>query len=149
MSVIVFFNQEVSFRLKNKTLIVGWLMKVARKEKKRIEKLQYVFCNDKKILNINKRFLKHDYQTDIITFDYSQGINLQGEIYISLDTIQSNSNTFNVTFFEELTRVLLHGLLHLIGYKDKTKKEISLMRKKENEYLLLLYKSVSKKSKNN
>jgi probable rRNA maturation factor len=140
MPVISFFNQEVTFPFKNKPVIQSWLLSVAKKEKKNIVQLQYIFCNDAHILHINKTFLKHDYYTDIITFDYSQNNDLQGEIYISLETVQSNARNLNVLFDNELYRVIVHGLLHLSGYKDKSKSDIALMRKKEDEYLALLSK---------
>jgi len=142
---ISFLTHNVSFRLKNKSALIDWLNNVAKREKKKIFHLQYVFCSDAEILRINKSFLKHDYYTDIITFDYTQSIDLQGEIYVSLDTVQSNSNKLNVSFNEELNRVLVHGLLHLCGYKDKSKADKLLMRSKEDEALLLLKKTARKR----
>jgi rRNA maturation RNase YbeY len=144
---ISFLTHSVSFQLKNKSVIINWLNTIAKNEKKKLFHVQYVFCNDAEILRINKSFLKHDYYTDIITFDYSQSIDLHGEIYVSLETVQSNSNKLNVSFEEELNRVLVHGLLHLCGYKDKSKANKLLMREKEDQALLLLNKFLLKKTK--
>jgi probable rRNA maturation factor len=142
MPSLAFLNHHVSFRLKNKSILKEWLIATSKKEKKNLQHVQYIFCNDKEILRLNNSFLHHDYYTDIITFDYSQDNNLQGEIYISLDTVQSNSNKLNILFEDELHRVMVHGLLHLCGYKDKTKIDKALMRAKEDEALTSLNKKI-------
>jgi rRNA maturation RNase YbeY len=100
-----------------------------------INRVDYVFCDDEYLLEINKQSLNHDYYTDIITFDYNEGYSIESEIYISLDRVKENAKTFDQTFHEELSRVILHGALHLVGFKDKTKKEKEKMRAMEAKYL--------------
>ena len=97
-----------------------------------------IFCDDRYLHKLNVEFLKHDTYTDIITFDYSVGNELIGDVYISVERVKENAVTFNVTFENELKRVLIHGLLHLCGYKDKTVQEAEKMRAKENKYLSIL-----------
>lgn len=111
------------------------IIAIFSKEKILLNRLDYVFCSDEYLLKINQKFLKHDYYTDIITFDLSETKKTQGEIYISIDRVRENAVLNSVFFKEELVRVLFHGALHLCGYKDKKKEEIVLMRKKENYYL--------------
>ena len=103
-----------------------------------INRIDYVFCDDEYLLEINKQSLNHDYYTDIITFDYNEGNSIESEIYISLDRVKENAKTFDQTFHEELNRVILHGALHLVGFKDKTKKEKEKMRAMETQYLDIL-----------
>ncbi len=113
-----------------------WLHNVAIREGSNIFQLNYIFCSDEEILEINRKFLQHDYYTDIITFPYHNDENqLFADIYISLDTVKSNAQEYSTPFEEELKRVIVHGLLHLAGYKDKNEKDIAVMRKKENEYI--------------
>ena len=100
--------------------------------------ISYMFCNDEKIIEINRRFLQHDYYTDIITFDYSEGLVISGDIFISLDTVRSNSQMYNVSFEEELYRVIIHGILHLCGMTDDSATEEKEMREAENRALELL-----------
>jgi rRNA maturation RNase YbeY len=111
--------------------------KIAFFEKKSIGLLNYIFVNDRNISVLNTKFLHHNYPTDIITFDYCEGNQVSGDIFISYDTIRYNAKKFNVRFEQELKRVMIHGLLHLIGYKDKTISEKKLMRSKEDLYLAL------------
>jgi len=103
--------------------------------------LNYIFCSDEYLLDINKKFLKHDYLTDIITFDLSEQNGVTGEVYISLDRVRDNAKTFDSTFSDECLRVIIHGALHLCGYKDKNKIDKKEMRKKENFYLNIYKKS--------
>ncbi len=152
--MIQFLNNFSGFRLQHKQVIADWLAKTAQNEGKAIANIQYVFCSDAEILEINKTFLKHNYYTDIITFDYSQNNDLEAEIYISIETVRSNAMLFHVKPAEELNRVIVHGLLHLTGYNDKTKQEAGIMRNKENECLnelnkLLLKQKVKKNRKLN
>ena len=116
-----------------------WLVEVARNENKKIGELIYICCNDEQILNINRNYLQHDYYTDIITFPNSinPGV-LNGEIYISLESVQSNAEYLHIRSEQELLRVIIHGLLHLIGYNDESPAEKSVMRSKEDYYLHLL-----------
>jgi len=132
---VYFHYADRSVTVNNKTALKEMIVAIFNKEKVRLNRLDYVFCSDEYLLHINQGFLKHDYYTDIITFDLSETKEVQGEIYISTDRVRENA-VFNSAFFkEELVRVLFHGALHLCGYKDKKKEEISLMRKKENYYL--------------
>jgi rRNA maturation RNase YbeY len=94
-----------------------------------------IFCSDEYLLDVNKKYLNHDYYTDIITFDYVEDKIISGDIFISSDRVRENANQFNVSFEMELFRIIIHGILHLLGYKDKTKKDKSLMTEKENFYL--------------
>jgi rRNA maturation RNase YbeY len=115
-----------------------WLKAVGRHHQFRIKDLTYIFVNDEKLLEINRQFLQHDTYTDIITFDFSNNKEeISGEIYISLERIEENAQKFDVSFWEELLRVAAHGLLHLIGFKDKTKKEKALMTEQENLCILM------------
>lgn len=133
-----FFCDDVLFSLKNKRKISNWLKNVANAEEKKIDNLSYVFVTDNKILEINSEYLKHDYYTDIITFDNSlSGSKISGEMYISIDTVKQNAKDYKVEFENELLRVLVHGLLHLCGYNDDTKESKKLMRQKENDYIKL------------
>ena len=136
---ILFFPGDIKYSLRNKTAIAKWLHTVSRKHKRKILSLNYVFVSDKYLLDINKRFLRHNTLTDIITFDYSadktgkQGI--MGEIYISIPRVTENAGIFKVAKTEELHRVMAHGLLHLCGFGDKTPSEIKRMRAEEENAL--------------
>ena len=112
-----------------------WVKKIIRKEKKIVGDIVFVFCNDKYMLEKNIKFLNHDTLTDVITFDYCKGEIISGDIIISIDRVKENATIFNVSFSNELERVMAHGLLHLLGYKDKNKKDALIMRKKENFYI--------------
>jgi rRNA maturation RNase YbeY len=147
MQVIQFVNNFPGFRFFNKTIITNWLAKIAKAEGKTISNVQYIFCSDAEILEINKSFLKHNYFTDIITFDYSQNNDLEAEIYISIETVRSNAVLFHVKPTEELNRVIVHGLLHLLGYNDKTKQDAEAMRTQENMCLEHLNKMVMKRKR--
>ena len=115
-----------------------WIKEVAHLHKKEVDEVAYIFCSDEKILEINNQYLQHDYYTDIITFDYSEGDAVSGDLFISLDTVKTNAEKFNTDYMEELHRVIIHGILHLCGFKDKTPKEEKVMREKENEALNLI-----------
>lgn len=118
-----------------------WLKELAAVEKYSIKNLNYIFLNDEELLQINIKYLQHDTYTDIITFDNSETKgNIESDIFISLERVEANAKKFNTTFENELHRVLAHGLLHLCGYKDKKKKDIELMRKKEEESIFLYLK---------
>lgn len=147
MLLIQFVNNFPGFRLFNKIIISDWLTKIAKTEGKTIANIQYIFCSDAEILDINKSFLKHNYYTDIITFDYSQNNDLEAEIYISIETVRSNALLFHVKPTEELNRVIVHGLLHLVGFDDKSRLKAEEMRKKENLCLEQLNKMIIKQKK--
>jgi len=135
---IFFHKEDIQFRFQNKEAIATWLNKVARKEKFRISNLNYIFCSDQYLLEINQEYLDHDTLTDIITFDNSEEKNLiEGDIFISIDRVKENAIHFNRPFAEELRRVIVHGLLHLLGYKDKKPADQKKMRQMEDEALLL------------
>ena len=112
-----------------------WLKKVITTENKQLGEIVFVFCKDAYLLEKNIQFLKHETLTDVITFDYCEGNQINGDILISVDRVQENSEIFEVTFLNELDRVMVHGLLHLLGYKDKTKEDTTLIRSKEDFYL--------------
>ncbi|MCB9071772.1 MAG: rRNA maturation RNase YbeY [Prevotellaceae bacterium] len=116
----------------------AWIKLVAAKYDKKIGEIAYVFCDDAKILEVNKTYLQHDYFTDIITFDYCEGAVLNGDIFISLDTVRTNAQEFGVTFENELHRILIHGILHLCGQDDKTPEARLEMTRKENDALQMI-----------
>ncbi|MDR1459350.1 MAG: rRNA maturation RNase YbeY [Bacteroidales bacterium] len=116
----------------------NWIKDVARIHRKKIGEIAFIFCSDKKILEINRQYLQHDYYTDIITFDYSEKNIISGDIFISVDTVKSNSEKFNTHYNDELYRVIIHGILHLCGLNDKSPEEENGMREKENEALTLI-----------
>lgn len=119
-----------------RTLVKEVVRDIFKKEKTKLEQLQYIFCSDDYLLEINKQHLKHNYYTDIITFDLSEKPNsVIGEIYISIDRVRDNAQNYEVSFKQELLRVIFHGALHLCGLKDKTEKDQALMRKAEDKYL--------------
>ncbi len=132
-----FFYEKVDYKIKNPRKTVSWIIESARREKRSIADINYIFCSDSFLLALNQEFLSHKTLTDIITFDYSAGSAISGEIYISLERIEENSLKFNTHFDDEILRVMVHGILHLVGYKDKKPKETATMRKKEEAYLSL------------
>ena len=134
---IQFNSYRTSFKLANPKKTAAWIEKVARTEKSRIGSLSYVFCTDKYLLGINQQYLNHDTLTDIITFDYSEPAakSIEGEIFISVQRVRENAKKMETDFSTELHRVIIHGVLHLIGYGDKRVEEKKQMRKKEDKYL--------------
>ncbi|MBQ4477650.1 MAG: rRNA maturation RNase YbeY [Bacteroidales bacterium] len=135
MSSIHFFVEDINFVLKNKRKIQKVLAILSEKEGKELGEISYIFCSDNYLLKINKKYLNADYFTDVITFDYCVGNKISGDIYISIERVKENSKIFSQSFFNETLRVILHGALHLCGYKDKKPKEEKIMREKENFYL--------------
>jgi len=133
--MISFNNQSISFKLKDKTKLKQWIKTITEKEKHTLGTINYIFCTDDELLEINLKHLNHTTYTDIITFDYTENKIIQSDIFISIDRIIENAKKFNVSFENELHRVMIHGILHLCGYKDKTKADAELMRKKENAAL--------------
>jgi rRNA maturation RNase YbeY len=131
-------SERIEFTPKNIAKLKRWINAVARKEKYTVEHLEYVFCNDAFLLKLNRQFLDHDTLTDIITFDYSQEKKISGEIYISLPRVKENAKQFGIEFERELHRVMIHGVLHLLGYRDKTKKEKEEIREMEDRSLAML-----------
>ncbi len=112
-----------------------WLKSVIETEGKKLSDVNYIFCTDDYLLEVNKQYLDHDYYTDIITFDYVEGDEISGDIFVSVDRVKDNANEFNVSFDEELRRILVHGVLHLLGYPDKQPEERKKMTAKEDFYL--------------
>ncbi|MBE6293362.1 MAG: rRNA maturation RNase YbeY [Bacteroidaceae bacterium] len=118
--------------------ISAWIKNVASVYGKKVGDIAYIFCNDDKILEVNREYLQHDYYTDIITFDYTEGNIVAGDIFISLDTVRSNSELLGVPYRQELHRVIIHGILHLCGIDDKGEGEREIMEKEENKALAML-----------
>ena len=135
--MISYFNEDISFVFKGKTLNNRWLRMVAGSEVRRIGDISIIFCSDNYILDVNMRYLQHDYFTDIITFDYCEKDVLSGDLFISIDCVRETALFYGTEFPEELNRVMVHGVLHLIGYDDHTEEDIKTMRSKENYYLEL------------
>ncbi len=133
-----YFNEDVSLPKLKKRESTRWIKESILSEGKRVGDISFIFCSDNYLLVVNKQYLNHDYYTDIITFDYVQGTLVSGDIFISVERVRENSLEFNTTFEDELNRILIHGILHLLGYKDKTRKDKLLMTRKENIYLKLL-----------
>ena len=138
---MISFNYETDFQLPNEEKLATWISKTILLESCTEDEINYIFCDDSYLHKLNVEFLKHDTFTDVISFDYSVGKTLQGDVFISIDRVSENANTFKTSFEEELQRVMIHGVLHFCGYKDKTEKEASIMRGKENTYLNLFNKN--------
>lgn len=117
---------------------VEWFNKVTTREGKLLDEITIIFCSDEYLLQMNREHLDHDYYTDIITFDYCWEDHVAGDLFISVDRVRDNASSYNASFEDELNRVIIHGVLHLCGYKDKSEEDELLMRSKENEALLLL-----------
>jgi rRNA maturation RNase YbeY len=135
---ILFFNEDIKFDLKNKRTLKKWITISIEKEDKTLGQINYIFTSDKYLLAINQKYLSHNYFTDIVTFNYCTEKIISGDIYISLPTVKNNSGLFNVTYNDELFRVMIHGILHLVGYNDSTNAEKAIMREKEDYYLAIL-----------
>jgi probable rRNA maturation factor len=139
MAKINFFAEEINFKISHPRKTASWIKKVIDKEKHSLEELNYIFCTDAYLLNLNRQYLSHDTLTDIITFNNSEKPGcLSGDVFISIDRVRENATTFKVSFDLELCRVIIHGALHLMGYSDKTSTQKLVMRKKEEACLSLL-----------
>ncbi len=136
--MIDFYN-EIDFELENREKIIDWIKRVVGSEGFDVGELVYIFCDDVYLLEINQKYLNHDTYTDIITFDYSEGKVIGGDIFISVDRVRENSKVFGVSFYNELLRVLAHGALHLMGYKDKLDDDAAIMRSKEDEKIKMFH----------
>ena len=135
--MISYYFQDTDFKFRDRRKTNEWLKLAAESEIRRIGNISIIFCSDNYVLDINQKYLQHDYFTDIITFDYCEGDRLSGDLFISVDSVRENSLEFGTEFKDELNRVIIHGLLHLVGYDDHTEKDIKLMRSKEDYYLSL------------
>ena len=133
--MIAFHFLSVTFKLTHRRLLKRWLNVLAEAEDKRVGELSVIFCSDEELLAINRQYLRHDYFTDIITFDYSAGGRLSGDLFISYDRVCDNARAYRQSFGDELRRVMAHGLLHLCGYGDATTREQKVMRAMENKCL--------------
>ena len=130
-----YFQEDIRFELKQKMQNNRWLKMVAGSEMRRLGAINIIFCSDNYILDVNMKYLQHDYFTDIITFDYCEKDVLSGDLFISIDSVRENAQFYGTEFADELNRVMVHGLLHLIGYDDHSEADIAVMRQKENYYL--------------
>ena len=133
--MIRYFQEDIRFELKQKMLNNRWLKMVAGSEMRRLGAINIIFCSDNYILDVNMKYLQHDYFTDIITFDYCEKDVLSGDLFISIDSVRENAQFYGTEFADELNRVMVHGLLHLIGYDDHSEADIAVMRQKEKYYL--------------
>jgi rRNA maturation RNase YbeY len=135
--MIAYYREDTEFEFKGKAFNNRWLRMVAGSEIRKIGDVSIIFCSDNYILDVNMRYLQHDYFTDIITFDYCESDRLSGDLFISVDSVRENALFYGTEFEDELNRVMVHGLLHLIGYDDHTEDEQKTMREKEDYYLAL------------
>lgn len=133
--MVRFFIEDIKFEYKQRLLTRRWYKFAAGSESKILGDINIIFCSDNYILDVNMKYLQHDYFTDIITFDYCEGNTLSGDLFISIDSVRENALFYGTEFSEELNRVIIHGLLHLIGYDDHKDEDIMVMREKENYYL--------------
>ena len=136
---MISFNYETEFLLENENAISNWISSVITSENKKEGGINYIFCDDDYLHKINLEHLGHDTLTDIISFDYSVGNELHGDVFISVERVKDNAIDFNVSFDDELKRVLIHGVLHYCGYKDKSEADLLLMRSKEDEKLTMFH----------
>lgn len=137
--MIHFRKGDITCSVESKRLVSAWVSSVVLKHKKTLGDICVVSCSDEYLLTVNIEHLGHDYYTDIITFDYSEGNEISGDLLISFERVKENAKNHGVGFQEELRRVIIHGVLHLVGYKDKTDKEVLEMREKENEALKMFH----------
>lgn len=136
---MISFNYETEFELPNESAIERWISQVIASEQKREGEINYVFCDDDYLLELNQNYLQHDTLTDIISFDYTVGNELNGDIFISVERVRENAEIFNQTFDNEILRVMIHGVLHYCGYKDKSTVDEQRMREKENEKIAMFH----------
>ena len=136
---MISFNYETDFELENEAQYEDWISRIIESEGFDEGEINYIFCDDDYLHKINVEYLDHDTLTDIISFDYTVGNLIQGDIFVSVERVQDNANDFNVSFEEELKRVLSHGVLHYCGYKDKSPEDEALMRSKEEEKMQMFH----------
>lgn len=136
---MIVFNYETDFQLDNEEIYQNWLAEVIESENKEEGEINYIFCDDDYLYEINVQYLEHETLTDIISFDYTLGNLISGDIFISIERVKDNAQDFGVSFEEELKRVMVHGILHYCGYKDKTEADEKLMRTKEEEKMKMFH----------
>lgn len=136
---MISFNYELDFEITNEENYSSWISSVILSENKTEGEINYIFCDDDYLLDLNQKHLNHDTLTDIISFDYSMGNEIHGDIYISIERVRENAVDFNISFEEELNRVMVHGVLHYFGYKDKSKSDEQMMRSKEDEKIKMFH----------
>ncbi|WP_347067182.1 rRNA maturation RNase YbeY [Flavobacterium sp. WV_118_3] len=136
---MISFNYETDFALENEATYEEWITAVIESENKQEGEINYIFCDDEYLHKINVEYLDHDTLTDIISFDYTVGNELHGDIFVSVERVRDNAADFNVSFEEEMKRVMIHGILHYCGYKDKSEKDELLMRAKEDEKVAMFH----------
>lgn len=141
MSDINFFQEEVSFQLSHPDILKGWISTIIQNAKQSFDTINFIYCSDNYLFEINKEYLDHDYYTDIITFDNKEDDDsaLDADIFISIDRVKENATQLNLPFEQELHRVMVHGILHLLGHKDKTEEQKNEMRESEEASLSLLH----------
>ena len=136
---MISFNYESDFSLEQEEVYTSWIETIVESENKILGEISYIFCDDEYLHSINMQYLNHDTLTDIISFDYTDGDVISGDIFVSIERVEDNAKDFKVSFGEELKRVLAHGVLHYCGYKDKSEKDALLMRSKEEEKIKLFH----------
>lgn len=136
--MIAYFAEDTDLPSIHQEAVSSWVREVAQSYGKTVGNISYIFCSDEKILEVNRQFLQHDYYTDIITFDYTNGKRISGDLFISLDTVRTNAAAFNASYNEELHRTIIHGILHLCGINDKGPGEREIMEANENKALAIL-----------
>lgn len=136
---MISFNYEIIFKLDDEDFYSEWISTIINSENRKEGTINFVFCDDAYLLGLNKQYLNHDTLTDIISFDYSVGKKLHGDVFISVERVRENALDYNVSFTDELTRVMAHGILHYCGYNDKNKEEEAIMRIKEGEKMKMFH----------
>ena len=137
--MINFYEEDIKSHLRNRRVIKQWIKDIISSYNYSTGNISYIFCSDDYLLNINRQYLSHDYYTDVITFDYDENNIVSGDIFISVDTVKSNSEQYSVSYNCELYRVIIHGVLHLCGLKDKTPEDAKIMREAEEKSLQILF----------
>jgi len=135
---ITYHNEDIKMPAIKKQEVTRWIKQVAENHGKKTGDIAYIFCSDEKIIEVNRQYLEHDYYTDIITFDYTEGNKISGDLFISLDTVKTNAEKFSTDYNEELHRTIIHGILHLCGINDKKPGEREIMEQHENDALRML-----------
>lgn len=144
---IHYYTEDIKAPSIQKRMLTRWIKNIAENQGYKVGDISYIFCSDEKILEVNGQYLQHDYYTDIITFDYTEGQTISGDLFISLDTVKTNAEKFNTSYTEELHRTIIHGILHLCGINDKGPGEREIMEQEENKALALLPEEIFKGKK--